>query len=534
MEVTTTKRKNTQHPVFKEEFKQEYEASDERKPGLMEVIVEHNKKVLGAGILPLSGVRREFRLKQWLTLKDPETKNASGSICLIGCWRHNPALVFDPFGGPVIHKDRLQNELQISVYRCRCLPLRENGNEPSPSVSVALGMAPAVNTDKKKAQAAPTFKNNFAFNVEVGDPVDCDITVYDHQTISKKVIGIVKLRDLTQGLSNRLPFRKWYPLESKDAQYVERPLIDPPRAPGEEARKEDAPLGQVQLLFRWRHNPACEPQLLGDLMDTPAKEANELLVLVGRARDLRPSRLEIPDEIKIKDSMFGNSTEEGKMRAFLQASYVIDEESTSINTRLQKGTYGPRWFELLRIGLHEHAVDTDEVSDLEIEIRDRIVRGTDGNQPILGSITLNLREALKQRRKHADQELPAPDWRWHSLIKPEVPVKKLAFNEEPPPDPLASLKIAYLFRHDPDRAPEYYTGPDLFPAEEPNELRLAIVAARNLGKRPDLLIYQRPKTPPKLEEGARVEFEGKEGLVIQAPDTKGGWWKIRLRWRGQA
>ena len=186
------------------------------------------------------------------------------------------------------------------------------------------------------------------------------------------------------------------------------------------------------------------------------------------------------------------------MRAFLQASYVIDEESTSINTRLQKGTYGPRWFELLRIGLHEHAVDTDEVSDLEIEIRDRIVRGTDGNQPILGSITLDLRDALKQRRKHADNELPAPDWRWHSLIKPEVPVKKLAFNEEPPPeDPLASLKIAYLFRHDPDRAPEYYTGPDLFPAEEPNELRLAIVAARNLGKRPDLLIYQRPKTPPK-------------------------------------
>ena len=134
--------------------------------------------------------------------------------------------MFDPFGGPVVHKDRLQNELQISVYRCRCLPLRENGNEPSPSVSVALGMAPAVNTDKKKAQAAPTFKNNFAFNVEVGDPVDCDITVYDHQTISKKVIGIVKLRDLTQGLSNRLPFRKWYPLESKDAQYVERDVLE--------------------------------------------------------------------------------------------------------------------------------------------------------------------------------------------------------------------------------------------------------------------------------------------------------------------
>ena len=156
------------------------------------------QKSTGRGILPLSGVRRSFRLKQWLTLKDPETKNASGSICLIGCWRHNPALVFDPFGGPVIHKDRLQNELQISVYRCRCLPLRENGNEPSPSVSVALGMAPAVNTDKKKSQAAPTFKNNFAFNVEVGDPVDCDITVYDHQTISKKVIGIVKLRDLTR------------------------------------------------------------------------------------------------------------------------------------------------------------------------------------------------------------------------------------------------------------------------------------------------------------------------------------------------
>ena len=222
---------------------------------------------------------------------------------------------------------------------------------------------------------------------------------------------MVKLRDLTQGLSNRLPFRKWYPLESKDEQFVERPLIDPPRAPGEEARKEDAPLGQVQLLFRWRHNPACEPQLLGDLQDTPQKDANELLVLVGRARDLWPSRLDIPDEIRIKDSIFGNSTEEGKMRAFLQASYVIDEESTSMNTALQKGTYGPRWFELLRIGLHEHAVDTQEVSDLAIEIRDRVVKGNDGNQPVLGSITLDLKEGLKQLRNHDDHELPAPDWR---------------------------------------------------------------------------------------------------------------------------
>ena len=104
------------------------------------------------------------------------------------------------------------------------------------------------------------------------------------------------------------------------------------------------------------------------------------------------------------------------MRAFLQASYVIDEESTSMNTALQKGTYGPRWFELLRIGLHEHAVDTQEVSDLAIEIRDRVVKGTDGNQPVLGSITLDLKEGLKQRREHDDQELPAPDWRWHSLV----------------------------------------------------------------------------------------------------------------------
>ena len=157
------------------------------------------------------------------------------------------------------------------------------------------------------------------------------------------------------------------------------------------------------------------------------------------------------------------------------------KKSTSINTRLQKGTYGPRWFELLRIGLHEHAVDTDEVSDLEIEIRDRIVRGTDGNQPILGSITLDLRDALKQRRKHEDNELPAPNWRWHSLIKPEVPVKKLAFNEEPPPpDPLASLKIAYLFRHDPDRAPEYYTGPDSVPRRRTERVEVSYCRGREI------------------------------------------------------
>ena len=54
------------------------------------------------------------------------------------------------------------------------------------------------------------------------------------------------------------------------------------------------------------------------------------------------------------------------MRAFLQASYVIDEE-VYYKYSTPKGTYGPRWFELLRIGLHEHAVDTDEVSDLELK-----------------------------------------------------------------------------------------------------------------------------------------------------------------------
>ena len=488
VEVVTTKRKS-RHPIYKEEFCQEYEASDEKKPGLMEVVVENGSRVLGIGILPLSGVRREFRLRQWLTLKDPETREAVGAICIIACWRHNPALVFDPFGGPIKYKGRLQNELQISVYRCRCLERPGSDGFPSPSVQITLGDKAAVQTDKKKNTSAPNFRANFAFNVEKGDPVDCDITVRDHKSSigGPKILGVVKLRDLTNGLSNRLPFRKWYALEDVDNSNAERPLVDPPRAPGEEALSEAAPLGRVQLLFRWHHNPAQEPQLLGTLKDTPSKDANELLVLVGRARDLRPSSEEIPSQERVKEGLFSSSTGEGKMRAFLRASYLVDEETVQMCTALKGGTYGPRWFQLLRIGLDEHAVDTREVSEMAIEVRDRLRKGGDDVQPLLGAITLDLVKALAVRR--AGQELEAPDWRWHTLTKPAVEAKVLGFNEEPPPpEPDASLKLAFMFRHDPRWAPEYYTAPDPFPAEEPNELHICIVAARNVGKRPDLLV----------------------------------------------
>ena len=59
-----------------------------RETGLDGGYCRTQQKVLGG--VPSCRCEKGVSVKQWLTLKDPETKNASGSICLIGCWRHNP------------------------------------------------------------------------------------------------------------------------------------------------------------------------------------------------------------------------------------------------------------------------------------------------------------------------------------------------------------------------------------------------------------------------------------------------------------
>ena len=143
LSFTTGVRRKTRNPVWKESGGGEYEAADDKGPGEIEVIVESTgvggRKKIGAGILKLTTVRREFRVRHWLMLRDDNRKKV-GFVCVVACWTHDPKLVFDPFAGPVQYKNRLQNELQIAVYRARGLPHREGALDtslPNPSCTEA-------------------------------------------------------------------------------------------------------------------------------------------------------------------------------------------------------------------------------------------------------------------------------------------------------------------------------------------------------------------------------------------------------------
>ena len=171
----TDVRRKTVNPLFRAQFQCPYELDyDDAPPGVLKVVLEDwdelsGNDFMGSADVDLREVHDGYRVRKWYKLG-----GSSGDVELVLCWRHDPALVFDPFkeGDPDV-PEKPPNELQVAVYRGKSLEIMDRsrfskGGSSDPYAVVNVGPGEARTAVRPKT-LEPKWKGVFAFEVEPGD-----------------------------------------------------------------------------------------------------------------------------------------------------------------------------------------------------------------------------------------------------------------------------------------------------------------------------------------------------------------------------
>jgi Ca2+-dependent lipid-binding protein/Ran GTPase-activating protein (RanGAP) involved in mRNA processing and transport len=294
MVTSETKKKNL-NPEWGESWKLKADAPD----GILEVVMEDYDVVsgndfMGKVMIPLSKLLKKRKpVRRWFRLGDKSGKRigpSRGDIDLQLRWCHNPKLVEPeealtpeqalrpPKGERKATKGKIRNELLVTVVQARNLPVMDKNlfsaggsSDPYITLTVADGGDRAKTTVKKR-NLNPVYKETFKLACPQDLDASVEVLVQDYDVAgADDFMGKVNIPLASMAAGNA--HRAWYTFGDEKTG----------RPDGVSMR------GQVEIVLRWKHNPDFaegEPLEEFDGDEYPDKKPNELRVGLIRARNL--------------------------------------------------------------------------------------------------------------------------------------------------------------------------------------------------------------------------------------------------------
>ena len=293
--VASEAKKKSLNPEWNQSWKLKADAPD----GILEVIMEDvddysGNDFMGKVIIPLNKMLKKRQpLRRWFRMGDKNGKRAGpsrGDVDLQLRWCHNPSLVEPeealtpeqalrpPKGERKATKGKPRNELLVTVVQARNLPVMDKNlfsaggsSDPYFTLTVADGGDRAKTTVKKR-NLNPVYKETFKLACPQDLDASVEILVEDYDVAGENdFMGkvVIPLAPMAAGNAHRA----WYTLGDEKTG----------RPDGVQMR------GQVELVLRWKHNPDFaegEPLEEVDGDEYPDKKPNELRIGLIRARKL--------------------------------------------------------------------------------------------------------------------------------------------------------------------------------------------------------------------------------------------------------
>ena len=430
--VKTKVVKKSLAPVWDETHRFELAAAEAKTEGEIVVEVEDwdqtsSNDLIGRIAIKLSDLlanRASYAAPKWYPLEDesgnplPETL---GEVEVAIEWLHDPEV-----GRPIWElpdlSDKPPNNLQIAVIAARGLKIMDTnmfskGGSSDPLVKINVGDRELKTTVQKKT-TAPVWDERFEVPLRAEDATTLRLTVEDWDFSSgNDEIGHVEIA--LQPLADKQEVRKWHMLTDAQSGQV-----------GE--------AGEVECALRHSYSAALDRQFFTD-EDTSGKPPNELQVALIAGRKL-----------KIMDT--ANMFSKGGGSTDALAKFTVGGKEFS--TEVQMKNCNPIWNETFEAVLR--AEDVAEVKTLRVHVEDW--DRASGNDA-LGYVDVAL-APLSDRTVLR---------KWHVLT--DATTGKAGDCGE--------IEIALRHRFNPDHESVFFEEPDEL--EKPaNELRIAVVAARNL------------------------------------------------------
>jgi Ca2+-dependent lipid-binding protein len=424
-------------------------------PPPLSVVVEDwdltGNDFMGRVDIPLQPLHDQHTEQAWYPLvgKDGVFDRERGQIQLLIKWVFNEQLELTYFddeddGQP----DKPPNELRVCLVQARNIPIMDKnliggGGSSDPLAKCKVGDMPAVQTAVKKKTLDPVWNEVFKFEVK-NPKLEIDIIVEDWDSMSgNDFIGMARLP--LQDLANKQPVSKWLTLAGKY----------PKKATADAKPDYSKPRGDIEVALHWWYNPELDHQFFSeyDNDEYPELSPNQLLVAVTHAKDL----------LVMDKSMFssgpGSSDPLVKLRIASSDEKLLppkDDRRKWVKTEAQKKTIHPIWNESFTFNLSadEHIEGCD--LELEVEDWDRI-----GSNDFMGRLVLPVAPFV-DKKIHVEE---------HILLDKKGQADKHR----------GVLEVIVRWVYNPHLYPKYFLDDedgDLL--KHPNELKIAVVRARNL------------------------------------------------------
>jgi len=344
--------------------------------------------------------------------------------------------------------DHGPNELRVAVIQARGLAVMDTkmfgkGGSSDPMVTLNCSHNPKQKTKVVKKSLDPVWREMFSFDVEAdkADDAELVLVVDDWDMASgNDFMGQVKIP--IGPLRGQPSTRGWYPLLDSDKNNAKK----------NEGKGGDEHLktqGEIELKIRWLFNPELAVPMFEDVLEVPDKVPNQLLVAVSRARNL----------MAMDTSLFAKS---GTGTSDPVIKLTCGEVKAS--TKVVKKSLNPKYNETFKMP------ETSELElgdELVIVVEDwDLASGND----FMGEVRIALPPRPDQRDQTTKRE-------WYTLCdKLRKDGTGGAEVEE-----RGQIEIITKWTYNKDFNPVYFEGEDDGrPDKPPNELKVALIRARNL------------------------------------------------------
>ena len=382
-----------------------------------------------------------------------------GQVLVVVQWRYNPALDFAPLeeadDGGLAHP---ANELRVALYRGRGLAIKDKnmfseGGSSDPRVIFRVmdgtqELAKWLSGTRTKT-LDPVWRETYAkelradkVNATSSDLVlrcmceDVDLTSTDYMgQFDVGLAAVLKDRPKVTG--------GWHALQAGETTFSQ-------------GTSAGDITGEIQLSLQWRFNPALDfDPWVGDASDVASRPPNELRVALIRARDLDSG----------KAGVFAAAT----ANPFVRFSLTGAAEVEPWRSTTKKRTLEPSWCETWCLPL-EREPTGDEV--LEVCVEDDSL--TSQRETDLGHVSVAVGAfALKHGRDRA----------WHALTPPAG----RRVGESGPGAVELVVSWVHSAAHDFDPWEHGHAANSTMTL--PNELRLGLVAGRDVGVRDPKVVF---------------------------------------------
>ena len=436
---------------------------------ILEVTIEDVDELTSADFMgelniPLEPLKKQ-RTRAWHPLQaDAEGKHKSSNVCgeveLVLYWTYNEALDFDPFLEEDAFPEKPSNELRIGLAQGRNLAIKDkdlfgSGGSSDPRVIFTVdGTELKATSTCKKKTLNPRWKEIFVLpytrGPEDSQPPFLTVTCEDvDELTSADFMGRVQIE--LDPLLDHKRSRAWHALQAKS-----------------DAKTSSNIAGDLDIVLQWHYNPAHDfdpfpDDELGAEKDAlyADKAPNELRLALVQGRGLA---------IKDKNLLSKGGSSDPFVKFEVTGG---DYAAKPFKSSIKKKTLQPVWREIFQVPLKQDAEQDNPVVDVTVYDHDEV-----SSPDFMGRCAINVEE-LKATKKAARV--------WHALLPEEGKSDNVT----------GDVEIIAQWWYNPALDFDPFLEPDDHPDEAPNELRVALVAGRDLAIKDKNLLSKGGTSDPR-------------------------------------